>query len=128
MPILRKSLLFILIAVLLYGVLLLGERLTRQELTRVAHASNGEAVCLLWQPRFLRGGGVCSLQLLNARGEVVDAAPLGTLKTGFDALQQFGQLGYQEGDVTVANLQTGELVRRFVVRDGRLKEESKVER
>jgi hypothetical protein len=120
MRILRKFLTVILILALLYGALLLMERLTMQELTRVSDPSTPEAVCLMWQPRFLRGGGVCSLHLLDARGNVVDTASLGTLKTGLDALQQFGQLGFQEGNITVAHLQTGEVVRRFVVREGRL--------
>lgn len=120
MRVLRKILPVILILALLYGALFLVERLSTQELTRASPPSAQEAVCLIWQPRLLRGGGICSLHLLDSRGKVVDTARLGILDAGFDALQQFGQLGFQGQDITVANLQTGEVVRRFVVRAGRL--------
>lgn len=119
MPVLRKLFPALLILALLYGAVLLGERLTRQELTRVADSSTGEAACLMWQPRFLRSG-VCSLDLQNARGKVLDTAALGTLPAGFEALQQFGQLGFADRRITVASLKTGELRQSFTVRDGRL--------
>lgn len=120
MRILRKVLIGILILVLLYCALLLVERMTSQELTRVTDAATKESACLMWKPRLLRGDGVCSLALVNAGDEVVDTARLGTLNKGFDALQEFGQLRFQEKTITVANRQTGEVVRRFAVRDGRL--------
>lgn len=120
MRVLRKILPGILILILLYGALLFAERLTTQELTRVSHPTTQEAVCLMWQPRLLRGDGICYLNLLNSQDKVVDTVRLGILNAGFDALQQFGQLGFQEQEVTVTNRQTGEVVRRFFVRDGRL--------
>lgn len=120
MPILRKIPPLLLTLALLLGAVFLGERLVTQELTRVSDSSTGEAVCLMWQPRFLRSG-VASLHLLNAEGKVVDTARLGTLDTGFNALQQFGQLGFEGRNITVANLRTGELLKTFVVRDGRLR-------
>lgn len=120
MRVLRKILPGILILILLYGALLFAERLTTQELTRVSHPTTQEAVCLMWQPRLLRGDGICYLNLLNSQDKVVDTVRLGILNAGFDALQQFGQLGFQEQEVTVTNRQTGEVVRRFFIRDGRL--------
>lgn len=120
MRVLRKILPGILILAALYGALLFGERLTTQELTRVAQPETQETLCLMWQPRLLRGGGVCSLHLLNSQGKVVDTSSLGILDAGFNALQQFGQLGFEGRNITVSNLRTGELVRRYVVRDGRL--------
>ena len=120
MRVLRKILPGILILILLYGALLFAERLTMQELTRVSHPTTQETVSLMWQPRLLRGDGICYLNLLNSRDKVVDTVRLGILHAGFDALQQFGQLGFQEQEVTVTNRQTGEVVRRFIVRDGRL--------
>lgn len=120
MWVLRKILLVFLILALLYGVLFLVERLIAQELKRVSHPSTQETACLMWRPRLLRGDGVCDLDLLNPQGKVVDTARLGILDTGFNALQQFGQLGFQEQEITVAKLQTGELVQRFIVRDGHL--------
>lgn len=120
MRVLRKILPGILLLALLYGAFLFVEHLTAQELTRVSHPQTQETVCLMWKPRLLRGGGVCDLNLLNAQGKVVDTARLGILNAGFDALQQFGQLGFEGQSISVANLQTGELVRRFVVRNGRL--------
>ena len=120
MRVLRKFLQGLLILALLYGALLLIERMITQELTRASHPPTQEAVCLMWKPRLLRGDGVCSLDLLNSQGKVVDSVRLGVLDAGFDALQQFGQLGFQGPDVTVSNLRTSELANRFVVRDGRL--------
>lgn len=61
----------LLVVALLYGALLGAERLTTQELTRVSHPPTEEAVCLIWKPRFLRGDGICSLDSLNAQGQVV---------------------------------------------------------
>jgi len=119
MRVLRKILPAILVLILLYGALLFAERLTRQELTRVA-APTQETVSLMWQPRLLRGDGICSLNLLNAQDKVVDSVRLGILGAGFDALQQFGQLGFDGQNVTVTNLRTGEVMRRFEIRDGRL--------
>jgi hypothetical protein len=121
MRILRKVLPGVLILALLYGLLLLVERLTTQELTRATEPQTQESICLIWKPRFLRGDGVCSLDLLDARGKAVDTVGLGTLDTAFNALQQYGQLVFQGQEVTVSQLRTGELVRRFVVQDGRLR-------
>ncbi len=120
MRVLRTILFGALILALLYGALLFAERLTTQELTRVAHPPTGEAVCLMWKPRFLTGGGLCFLDLQNSEGKVLDSATLGTLDAAFNGLQQFGQLGFQGKEITVSNLQTGELVRRYEVREGRL--------
>ena len=120
MRVLKKILPGLLILAVLYGALLFVERLTTQELTRVSDPSTRETVCLMWRSRLLSGDGVCYLNLLNAQGKVVDTARLGILKAGFDALQQFGQLGFEGKDITVTNLQTGELVQHFVVRDGHL--------
>lgn len=119
MRVFRKLLSAVLLLALLYGAILLGERLTRQELTRVSEASTGESACLMWQPRFLRDG-VASLHLQNAGGKVLDTAKLGTLPTGFEALQHFGQLGFADRRITVASLKTGELRQSFAVRDDRL--------
>jgi hypothetical protein len=120
MRVLRKILPAIVVLALLYGGLLLAERMTQQELTRASEASTQEVVSLVWQPRLLRGDGICALNLLNAQGKVVDTARLGVLGAGFEALQQYGQLGFVGQDITVTNLRTGEVLRRFVVRDGRL--------
>lgn len=120
MRILQNILLGVLVLVLLYGGFLLVERLTRQELARVSNSSTQEAACLMWQPRLLKGDGVCSLELLNSQGKVVDSVRLGTLKAGFDGLQQYGQLSFEGQNITVASLRTGELVQRFVVLNGRL--------
>lgn len=121
MRVLRKILPAIVVLALLYGGLLLAERMTRQELTRASHASTQETVSLIWQPRLLRGDGICSLSLLNAQDKVLDTVRLGVLGAGFDALQQFGQLGFEGQDVTVTSLRTGAVMGRFVVRDGRLR-------
>jgi len=117
---LLNILLVLLIAALLYGAFLFAERLTRQELTRVANPSTQETVCLMWQPRLFRSDGVCSLDLLNAQGKAVDTVRLGILDTGFNALQQFGQIGFQGEEITVTNTRTGEPVQRFVARAGHL--------
>lgn len=119
-PVLKKLLPILLIVTLLYGALLLVERLTTQELTRASHPSTQETLCLMWQPRFLRGDGVCSLTVLNSQGQESDTVRLGTLPAALEALQHYGQLGFQGQDATVSNLQTGTLVRRFILHDGRL--------
>lgn len=116
----KKILWGVLILAVLYGVVLLIERMTTQELTRISHAQTGETVCLMWQPRLLGGGGECYLDLLNAQGKVVDSSAIRILDTGFNALQQFGQLDFQEQTLSVSNLQTGELVQRYELRGGRL--------
>lgn len=120
MRVLQKILPGLLILALLYGALLFAERMAAQELTRVSHPANQETISLMWKPRFLKGDGVCDLNLLDSRDQVIDTARLGILDTSFDALQRFGQLGFEGRDITVANRQTGEIVQRFVVRDGRL--------
>jgi len=120
MPILRKALLAALILALLYGGVLVVERLTTQELTSASHATSQETVFLMWNPRLLRGDGVCSVSLRNAQGQVIDSATIGTLDTAFNALQQYGQLGFQGEEITVSNIRSGELLHRFVIRDGRL--------
>jgi hypothetical protein len=120
MRILRKILLGLLILALLYGALRFVEHLTEQELTRVSDEATQESASLMWSPRLLKGDGICSLDLLDAEGHVLDTARLGILNAGFDALQQFGQLGFHDQEITVADRRTGELARRFVVRDGRL--------
>jgi hypothetical protein len=120
MSLLRKLIPGVLVLVLLYGGLLVVERMTTQELTSVTHSPTQETLCLMWKPRFLRGDGLCYLGLKNAQGRITGTASLGTLDTAFNALQQYGQLGFQGQDITVTNLRTGELVRRFVVRDGLL--------
>lgn len=120
MNVVKKILWCVVVLVLLYVGVLLVERMTTQELTRVTHAQTGETVCLMWQPRLLRGDGRCYVDLLNAQGKVVDSAPIKVLDTGFNALQQFGQLGFDDQAVVVSNLKTGEVAKRFLVKDGRL--------
>ena len=120
MPLLRKALLLVLILVLLYGGVLVVERLTTQELTSVTHPSSKEKASLMWNPRLLRGDGICSISLRNAQGQVVDSAVVGSLDTAFNALQQYGQLGFQGDEITVSNLRSGELLYRYGVRDGHL--------
>jgi len=115
-----KIFLGVLLLAAVYGGLLFVERLTTQELTRVPHPTTQEVVCLIWKPRLLQGGGVCYVDLLNAEGKVLDTAKLGALDASFEALQQYGQLEFQGQEITVKNLRTGELVQRFMVRDGRL--------
>lgn len=105
---------------MLYGALLLAERMTTQELARVSQPATHETAALMWKPRLLRGDGFCEVALLDSRGKVVDTARLGLFDAAFNVLQQCGQLGFEGRNITVANLHTGELVRRFVVRDGRL--------
>jgi hypothetical protein len=109
----------ILILALGYGALILVERLTTQELTRASNPSTQESVCLMWKPRFLKGDGVCDLDLRNPQDKIVDTARLGTLDAGFEALQQFGQLDFQDQTVTVISRRNSEVVRRFTVRNGR---------
>ncbi len=120
MRVLRKILPVILILVLLYGGVLFVERMTTQELTSVSNSSTQETASLMWKPRLLRGDGVCYVSLLNSQGKAVDRASLGTLDSAFNALQRFGQLGFEGPDITVTDRRTGELVQRFVVHDGRL--------
>jgi len=120
MRILRKILPVILILALLYGVFLGVEHFTTQELTSASDPTTQETVCLMWKSRLLKGDGVCFLDLLNSKGKVVDTARLGILDTAFNALQQYGQLGFVGQEITVADRRTGENGQRFVVRDGRL--------
>lgn len=120
MRILRKILPVILILALLYGAFLGVEHFTTQELTRASDPTTQETVCLMWKSRLLKGDGVCFLDLLNAQGKVVDTARLGIPDTAFNALQQFGQVGFQGQEITVADRRTGEIGQRFIVRDGRL--------
>ncbi|CAN5560550.1 hypothetical protein BH09VER1_BH09VER1_38760 [soil metagenome] len=116
-----KMILWALLAfALLYGGLLAGERLTRQELTHITNSESGESVRLMWQPKLLRGNGVCYLNLLNAQGKVIDTTRLRVLANGFDALQQCGQVEFKGPDIFVSNLRTGETVQHYVVREGRL--------
>lgn len=122
MRVLPKILPSILVLAGLFGVLLLVERLTTQELTSVSDPETQQTVCLIWKPRLLRGDGVCVLELRNSQSKVTDSVKLGILDTAFNALQQFGGLGFQGQDVTVANLRTGEVVQRFIVRDHRLQQ------
>lgn len=114
-----KVLLGILVALAIYGGFHFAEHLATQELTRISHPTTQETVCLMWRPRFYRGGGVSYLNLLDVQQQVTDTAELGTLNAAFEALQQFGQMAFEEQVLTVTNGQSGE-VRRFVVRDGRL--------
>ncbi len=120
MRVLRKIVTGLLILLLAYGGVLLVERLITQELTRVSDQSSGESVGLIWRPRLLRGDGVCSLKLVNATDEFRDSAELGSLSSGLDALQTYGQMTFEGRDVVVADRRTGEVARRFEVRDGRL--------
>lgn len=91
-----------------------------QEITRASNDGSGESICLIWTPRLLRGDGICSLDLVAADDTVLDRAPLGTRGAAFDALQEFGQLSFDGSDVAVKKLQTGEVVARYEVREGRL--------
>lgn len=120
MRVLQKILSGVLVLALLYGGLFLVERFTTQELTRVINGSTQEVAALIWKPRFLRGDGRCYLSVLNAEGGVIATAELGTQGAALDALQQLGQLGFDGEEITVANLQTGAIFRRFVLREGRL--------
>ncbi len=121
MRVLPKILPGLLLLAALYGALLLVERLTKQELTRNSDPETQQTLCLIWKPRLLRGDGLCVLELVNAQSQVIDSVKLGILDTAFNALQQFGGLGIHGQDVTVANLRTGDLVQRFIVRDGHLR-------
>ncbi len=120
MRILNKILLGLLVLALLYGAVLLVEMLTTQELKRVSNGQTNEAASLMWKPHLLSGNGVCYLNLLNAKGKVVDTAKLKVLSNGFDALEQCGGIDFQVQAITVGNLKTGELVQKFTVRGGRL--------
>jgi hypothetical protein len=119
MTVLRKILWCVLILALGYGVLRMVERLTVQELTRASHPTTGQAVCLIWKPRILQKNGTCDLELRNSQDKVVDTMQLGTFESGFEALQQVGQLEFQEDDVLVANRRSGEIFRRLTIRDDR---------
>jgi hypothetical protein len=120
MRILNKVLLGLLVLALLYGVLLLGEMMTTQELKRATNVQTQEAACLMWKPHFLSGNGVCYLNLLNAQGKTVDTAKLMVLTNGFDALEQCGGLDFQGQAISVGNLKTGEIIQRFAVRNSHL--------
>lgn len=120
MPLLRKILVVVLSVLVLYGALLGVERLTTQELTRVAHPSAPQAVCLMWKPQFLRGNGIVYLDLRDGGDKLLATGRVAVVDRAFNALQQFGQLGFDGADITVTNLQTGEPVRRFAVREGRI--------
>lgn len=115
-----KVLLGVLVALAIYGGFHLAERAATQELTRIAHPTTKESACLMWRPRFYRGGGLVYVSILDTQERTTDTAELGTVGAGLEALQQFGQMSFQEEELTVANMQTGAVVRRFVVRDGRL--------
>lgn len=119
MGVLRKVLLGVVVLALLYGGLLAVQGLMVQELKRFERPGTSEAVRLMWRPRLLKGDGVCSLDLVDAQGKVLDTAVLGTLDTGFNALQGYGQVDFDGDAVTVRNLQTGAVVRRLTLRDGR---------
>ncbi len=120
MQILRKILTGLVIALLAYGAVRLVERLMTQEITRASSAATGESVCLIWTLRLLRGDGMCSLDLVDANDDVLDHAPLGVRGAAFAALQEFGQLSFEGSDVAVKKRQTGEVVARYDVREGRL--------
>lgn len=120
MRVLKKIILFILILALLYGALLFVEKLTSQELTRVTNPATEEAVCLMWKPQLLKGNGVCFLDLLNAQGKRIDTVELGTLDVAFNALQEFGQLRFQDQDITVASRENSNISQRFIIQDNRL--------
>jgi hypothetical protein len=120
MNIAKKILWCVVILAVLYGGVLVVERMTRQELTRVSHGQTGETVCLMWQPKLLRGNGVVALDLLNAQGKKIDSTQLQIFDTGFNALQQFGQVTFDDQGVVVSSLKTGEVVQRLAIKDGRL--------
>lgn len=108
------------ILALLYGALLFVEKLTSQELTRVTNPATEEAVCLMWKPQLLKGNGICSLDLMNAQGQRIDTVELGTLDVAFNALQEFGQLRFQDQDITVASRENSNISKRFIIQDNRL--------
>ena len=120
MPVLRKILPILVFAAILYAVLLMVERMSIQELTRASDPAIQRAVALIWRPQFLKGGGLCTLDLLDSTGKITDTAGLPPLDSAFNALQQYGQLSFQGENITVCNQQSGEVVRRFVIRDGHL--------
>ncbi len=115
-----KIISLLLLAALLYAGLLFAQRMSTQELTRATLPGAPDAVCLMWKPRFLRGDGLCYLDLRNAQDKITSTAPLGTLDTAFDALQQFGQLDFQGATLTVSSRQTGQASHRFTLQDGKL--------
>ena len=117
---LRKILPFLVVAVVLYIGLILVERMSTQELTRASDPSTQQAVTLIWKPQFLKGNGLCTLHLLDPAGKVTDTAGLPPLDSAFNALQQYGQISFQDQNVTISNQQSGEVVQRFVIKDGRL--------
>ena len=120
MPVLRKILLGLLLLGVLYCAVLVAELLTTQELTRTTQTQTQEAACLMWKPRFLFGDGLCYLDVLDARGQVITTVNLSHLDTAFNALQQNGQLRFEGETITVENLRTGDRVKRFTLRDGHL--------
>lgn len=120
MGVLKKIFAGLVVVAALYLGLLVVERMTTQELTSVAQGN--ETVCLMWKPQFLTGNGLCFLNLKGASGQVVSTARVGMLDTAFNALQQYGQLEFQGEAVKVSNLKTGEVMRRFTVKDGALNE------
>lgn len=116
-----KTLLLLALGILLvFAALRWAERMTVQELTRTARPDDAGAVCIVWKPRLISGGGSCVVEVRDAADRVTDSAPLGTLTTGHEALQRFGQLVIRDDTVVVSHLQTGEVARQFVLRDGRL--------
>jgi hypothetical protein len=120
MPVLRKILPILLVAVILYAGLLVVERMSTQELTRASDPATQQAVALIWKPQFLKGRGLCTIDLIDSAGKVTDTASLPPLDSAFNALQQYGQLSFQGENITVSNQQSGEVVHRFVIKDGRL--------
>lgn len=117
---LRKLLPILVVAIVLFAGLLLVERMSTQELTRASDPATQRAVALVWKPRFLKGDGLCTIQLLDSAGKVTDTAGLPPLDSAFNALRQYGQLSLQGENITVSNQQSGEVVQRFVIRNGRL--------
>lgn len=115
-----RKILPLLVVVVLYIGLLLVERMSTQELTRASDSSTQQAVALIWKPQFLKGNGLCTLNLLDSAGKVTDTATLPSVDSALSALRQYGQLSFQGEGVTVSDQQSGEVVRRFVIRDGRL--------
>lgn len=113
----------IVIVAALYGALFLVERMMTQELTRGTNPAMQESVCLMWMPSLLKGDGLCAVELRNAQGKVLDTVALGRVDNALTALMQYGQMTFAGKVVTVENLKTGELARRWVVREGRLEKE-----
>lgn len=102
----------------LYAIFLGAERMTTQELTRADLPGTGQAACVMWSPRLLRGDGVCSLRIVDSREKMLDAQILGVQSSGFEALQHYGLVGYEDGVVRVWNRQTGAVTGQFALRDG----------